>query len=245
MRLLLIGCEVILRELCWAVVRSPHLVDVRFLGKGLHDLGARAMREGIQQAIDAHDHGPHDAVVLGYGLCGNGLAGVTARSKPLVLPRAHDCITLLMGSRQRFEAYFREHTGVYYRSSGWVERGGDLEPLARNKTGAGFTLDALVEKYGEDNGRYLYDELTRYRSTYKQLTYLRTPADPGTQFQAQAEREAQRKGWAFEAIEGDLGLFERLLAGQWDEPDFLVVAPGQSIAAATGAPIVTAIGGAT
>ena len=46
MRILLIGCEVIIRELCDAVVRSPHVVDARFLSKGLHDLGARAMRAG-------------------------------------------------------------------------------------------------------------------------------------------------------------------------------------------------------
>ena len=46
---------------------------------------------------------------------------------PLVLPRAHDCITLLMGSRTEFERYFQDHPGVYYRSTGWVERGADLE----------------------------------------------------------------------------------------------------------------------
>ena len=52
MRILLIGCEVIIRELCDAVTRSPHVVDARFLSKGLHDLGARAMRAGLQAAID-------------------------------------------------------------------------------------------------------------------------------------------------------------------------------------------------
>ena len=50
----------------------------------------------------------------------------------LVLPRAHDCITLLMGSRSEFESYFQDHPGVYYRSTGWVERGADLEPLRAN-----------------------------------------------------------------------------------------------------------------
>ena len=39
MRILLIGCEVIIRELCDAVTRSPHVVDARFLSKGLHDRG--------------------------------------------------------------------------------------------------------------------------------------------------------------------------------------------------------------
>ena len=83
------------------------MVDARFLSKGLHDRGARAMRTGLQIAIDEAEAeaGKYDAIALGYGLCGNGLAGLEARSVPLVLPRAHDCITLLMGSRTEFEHF--------------------------------------------------------------------------------------------------------------------------------------------
>ena len=50
--ILLIGCEVIIRELCDAVTHSPHVVDAKFLSKGLHDLVRRAMRAGLQEAID-------------------------------------------------------------------------------------------------------------------------------------------------------------------------------------------------
>jgi uncharacterized protein DUF1638 len=242
MRILLIGCEVIIRELCDAITRSPHVIDARFLSKGLHDLGARSMRAGLQAAIDEAEAqtDKYDAVALGYGLCGNGLAGVEARSVPLVLPRAHDCITLLMGSRTGFERYFQDHPGVYYRSSGWVERGGDLEPLARTQTGAGYTLDALVERYGEDNGRFLYDELTRYRQTYQQLTFIETGIEPDGRFETQARAEAAEKGWTFEKVHGDLGLFRGLLSGDWNEADYLVVPPGHRIAARPDGCIVAA-----
>ena len=233
MRILLIGCEVIIRELCDAILRSPHVVDARFLAKGLHDRGARVMREGVQAAIDEAETqaDKYDAIALGYGLCGNGLAGVQARSVPLVLPRAHDCITLLMGSRARFESYFQDHPGVYYRSAGWVERGGDLEPLARTETGMGYTLDALVERYGEDNGRFLYEELTRYRQTYRQLTFIETGLEPDSRFETAARAEAAEKGWTFEKIRGDLELFRGLLSGSWDEARYLIVPPGHRIAA--------------
>ena len=117
--------------------------------KGLHDFGAKAMRREIQARIDAADAGPCEAVALGYGLCGNGLAGVEARTKPLVLPRAHDCITLLMGSRQTFDYYFGEHTGVYYRSAGWVERGQGLVAMARYRTG----LPSRGRRWWSDTGR--------------------------------------------------------------------------------------------
>jgi hypothetical protein len=242
MRILLIGCEVIIRELSDAITRSPHVVDARFLSKGLHDRGARTMREALQSAIDeAESHAEkYDAIALGYGLCGNGLAGLEARSIPLVLPRAHDCITLLMGSRSRFERYFQDHPGVYYRSTGWIERGADLEPLARTQTGVGYTLDALIERYGEENGRFLYEELTRYRQTYRQLTFIETGIEPDGRGEEEARAEAIEKGWTFEKVRGDLGLFRRLLAGGWDESDYLVVPPGHRIAARPDQGIVAA-----
>ena len=176
--------------------------------------------------------------MLGYGLCGNGLAGVEARTKPLVLPRAHDCITLLMGSRQAFDRYFSEHTGVYYRSAGWVERGQGLVAMARDRTGLAFTREALVERYGEDNGQFLYEELTRYQSAYSQLTYIATEIDPDDRFEAASRAEAAEKGWGFERFAGDLTLFRGLLAGDWGTDDFLVVPPGERIAASHDARVV-------
>jgi hypothetical protein len=231
MRILLIGCEVILRELCEAVIRSPHHVDMQFLSKGLHDRGARAMRTELQAQIDAADPSRHDAIALGYGLCGNGLAGLVARSIPLVLPRAHDCIALLMGDRRRFDSYYREHPGTFYRSSGWIERGMDLVPLAREQTGLGYSLDELIERYGEDNGRFLFEEFTRYQQNYQHMAFIETGIEPDGRFEDLARDEAARRAWRFEKVGGNLDLFRRLLAGEWDERDFLVVAPGRRIAA--------------
>jgi len=228
MHLLLIGCEVILRELCDAIARSPHMVDTRFLAKGLHDLGGKTMRAQIQEAIDAVEPGKYDAIALGYGLCGSGLAGITARTTPLVIARAHDCITLLLGSREAFSTHFTENPGVYYRSPGWLERGAELVPLARGQTGYGASLDELIEQYGEDNGRFLYEEFSRYKRNYSQLTYIETGLEPDRRFEDGARAEADQKGWSFATVRGDLGLFRRLLAGDWND-DFLVVAPGQRI----------------
>jgi hypothetical protein len=229
MRFLLLGCEVILRELSDAVVRSPHLIDVKFLTKGLHDLGAKTMRATIQELIDEVQPGKYDAVILGYGLCGNGLAGLVARSAPLVLTRAHDCIAMLMGDRRAFEAYYADHPGVYYRSVGWVERGADLEPLARDRTGLGSTLEELIAKYGEDNGTFLYEQLTSYHQSYSQLTFIETGLEPDGSAKALAQVEAMRKGWSFETYPGNLSLFHRLMAGDWDDDAFLVVPPGHRI----------------
>ena len=65
------------------------------------------------------------AIVLGYGLCSNGLVGVTARRQKLIVPRCHDCIALFLGSPARYDAVFRDHPGTFYLTPGWVKENQD------------------------------------------------------------------------------------------------------------------------
>jgi hypothetical protein len=226
MRALLIGCDVLHRELCAASARSPLEVDMEFLPKALHDEGAKAMRLKLQERIDAASAAGYEVVLMGYALCGTGLAGLEARSAPVVIPRAHDCIGLLLGSHALYAEHFANNPGTYYRSTGWLERGKNVAPILRDRTGAGATLDSLIERYGEDNGTYLYEEMARYQNIYRQLTYIKTGLEPDGRFEAEAQAEAETKGWNYQCVEGSLGWIERLMAESWDEAEFLVLTPG-------------------
>jgi hypothetical protein len=79
------------------------------------------------------------------------------------------------------------------------------------------TLEQLTGRHGEDRGRRLFEEFQGYRRTHRQLTYIRTVRGP----------------------EGEeiLPLFERLLRGDWDERDFLVVPPGWRVKACSHASV--------
>jgi hypothetical protein len=231
MRLRVIACEVLCREICDAAARSPHQVDVEFLEKGLHDYGGAAMRKELQFRIDASDPVKYDAVALGYALCGNGLHGLQARRLKLVAPRAHDCIALLMGSRRIYEDYFNSNPGTYFRSTGWLERGKELAPLAQVRTGLGKNLETLIDKYGEDNGTYLFTELNKYQQSYRRLVYIETGLEPDAHFEVEAQGEAEQRGWEYAKLRGDLRLIRMLLNGEWDPKEFLVVEPGQRIVA--------------
>lgn len=240
MRLRLIGCEILYREICWAVARSVHQVDVEFLPKGLHDLGAAPMRERLQQAVDRAEASRYEAVLLGYGLCGMGAAGLAARSLPLVLPRAHDCITLFLGSRDRYLEYFRSRPGTYFLTAGWIERGRDVPQLSvQRRLGFGRSFEELAARYGEDNARYLIEQLGDAARHYRRLAFIRMGIEPDDRFQEAARQEALRRGWEFEVLEGDLSLIRRLVDGPW-EADFLRVPPGARVVATYDEEVVAA-----
>jgi hypothetical protein len=246
MRFKAIICQVFTREMDDVVSRSPHSVEIENLTMGLHDLGAN-MRPHLQESIDAADGAGYDAILLGYALCGRGTEGLRAGKTQLVLPRVHDCIGMLMGSRQRYQAYFNDHPGVYYRSPGWIEYqkpGQILDQVYAfevDKIGDRTSREDLIAKYGEDNGNYLYEQFNAYRHNYSGLTYISTGVGPEEDFRGQARAEAEKEGWAYEEIEGSLTLLERLVNGDWDAADFLVVPPGATIRATSGDNIVEAI----
>lgn len=236
MRYKLICCEVLYREMCRAVSDSQNIVDVEFLPKGLHDLGQIPMLERIQAALDRVDESNYDAVLFGYALCNNGLVGLKASVIPIVLPRGHDCITLFLGSRERYEEYFYANQGTYFKTSGWMERGtatGELTPLTvQRKSGMDMTYEQMVQKYGEENAKYLWETLGDGLNNYSKITFIEMGIEPHTGFEQESREETVRRGWKFEKIRGDMRLITSLVNGNWPENDFLVVQPGQVITAA-------------
>ena len=242
LRFKLISCEIFFREMCAAVARSPHFVDIEFLPKGLHDMGSDKMLARLQKAVDGVSN--YDAILLGYGLCNNGLAGLTARAIPLVLPRAHDCITLFMGSKERYLEYFNSHPGVYFKTTGWIERGennGELRQLSiPRQLGIDMSYEQLIAKYGEDNARYLFGTLGNYVKNYSQYTFIEMGIGPDDRFERHTREEAVRRGWQFEKIQGDISMIQRLVDGIWDDKEFLVVPSGWRVSAKYDAGIVSA-----
>jgi hypothetical protein len=246
MRLKAIFCQVLTREMNSAISRSTHAVEVEILPMGLHDLGA-TMRPHLQERINAADADGYDAILLGYALCGRGTEGLRAGRTQLVLPRAHDCIGLLMGDRHRYQAYFDAHPGTYFRSPGWVEFASQdqvLQPAyttTKNKIGERRSREELIAQYGEENGNYLLEQFRAYRNNYSGLTYISTGVESEDAFRTQARTEAEKEGWRFEEVKGSLALLERLVNGEWDAAEFLVVPPGATVKGSLGESIVEAI----
>jgi hypothetical protein len=233
MTLKVLCCEVFFREACSLMAVTPNKCDVEFLPKGLHDLGVERMVARLQERLDVADDGRHDAIVLVYGLCNNGIVGLQARRTRLVVPRAHDCMALFLGDRRRYREMFDAHPGTYYRTSGWLERAdssGAGEETISQKLGLFMRFEELVAKYGEDNARYIVETMGNATVNYDRLAFIHMGLECDDAFCAQAEEEARRKGWSFERVPGSMRLLRKLLWGEWDE-DFLVLQPGETVRA--------------
>ncbi len=237
-RIKVIGCEVLARELRFCAARARLAVDLVLLRQGLHS-NPDTLRARVQAEVDDTDEKDYRAVALGYGLCSNGVVGVSARGIPLALARAHDCITLLLGSAERYAEHFRRRPGTYYYSAGWIERGDDAVPR-RPEDGAGLEapFKELVRKYGRDNAEYLMEFQSAWVERYTHAALIDTGLGETERYRKHARRVAAEQGWSYLEIPADLSLLQSLMDGDWDEGRFLVIHPGRQVIARVGPEIV-------
>ena len=251
MRIKCLACEALARVVYVCAAHSPHIVDVELFRIGLHREPAE-LRARLQARIDAANQEsevpgdgsaaqPYNAVAMVYGLCGQSTAGLTARDVPLVIPRAHDCITLFLGDRERYGEAFREHPGTYWYALDYVERN------AGSSTALGADADAQVQdvyreyvaRYGKDNADYLMEVMGAWQQHYNRAAFIEMGVGDSARVEAHARTLAERRAWRFDRVEGNLVLIKRLLDGEWASGadargadaggDFLVVPPGHQV----------------
>jgi len=214
---------------------AAHLVRQEFFEIGLHDQPTN-LRTILAGAIARAEADPAvEVVVMAYGLCGLALVDLTPRRCPLVVPRAHDCLTLFLGSRQRYADCMCTTPSLYWYSPGWnrAQRvpGPDREAKLRAE---------YIAKYGADNAEALLEMERESFALHDTVAYTDLGLPGDDEHRRYAERCAEHLGWRFTYHEGDRSLLHDLLHGPWDGARFLTVQPGQRIALAADETIVKA-----
>lgn len=233
MRLALIGCMVMNREISHLVAESPHIIRVWWLRQGLHDT-SDMLRATLQRTIDDIEQENNqlpatlrfEAVLLGYGLCSNGVLGLYSRSLPLVVPRCDDCISLFLGSAERYRALFQQMPGAYWYNKGWIEQA--FTPSVENYA---IRRAEYAEAYGEENADYLMECTNNWMTLYSNCAYITSPLGEAPAYEAYAQQAAADFGWQFHKIEGSMDYFAALVNGPWEDYRFLTCPPGCRIVA--------------
>lgn len=224
-RIALLACSVFEREIALHAQEAKHIAEVRFFEMGLHDRPDR-LRAVLRENLEALDARPDiEAVVLAYGLCGRGTAGLAPQSHRLVIPRAHDCVTVFMGGKEAYAEHQRRCPGCYYYTPGW-NRGRRVPGPER--------VDLLraeyADKFPADDVEFLLQVEREQWALHDLATYLDLGTDDAETEAAYARRCAEWLGWKFERLPGDPALLRDLLWGKWDGGRFQIVEPGRRLA---------------
>jgi hypothetical protein len=201
--------------------------EVRFLEYGLHRVPGN-LASVLQETLDEIEQ--PSLVVLGYGLCGNGLKDIRAGRHTLLAPRADDCIAILLGSYRTYMHQFAAEPGTYYLTKGWLESGS--HPLKE--------YQEYLPKYGPKQTMWLLDQ--QYRN-YTRIALVTSSPEEMAVYRPQAQEVAQfceRWGMRYEEILGSDDFIRRLIETAMTlsrdssdttdtGPDFLLIPPGGEI----------------
>jgi hypothetical protein len=193
---------------------------ITFFDYGLHAV-PKNLQQTLQQAIDSIEQ--PSLIVLGYGLCGNGLDKMQAGKHYLLIPRTDDCIAILLGSYQAYRREMDKEPGTYYLSKGWLEAG--TNPLEESKK--------YAQKYDPATVDYVMD--TQYQH-YRRVMLVARDQHELEEYRSRAQEVAQycgRWGMRYEEMFGSDQYLEKLVdratRQEQVDDDFLLVPPGGTL----------------
>jgi hypothetical protein len=204
--------------------RLPEGAPAVWLDIMLHN-SPKKLGAALQEQIDALTEPSY--VIVGYGLCGNGLVGVKSREHILVIPRTHDCVAIFLGSHQRYVQRFFASPNTYYLTKGWIDARD--EPLS--------DYHDYVKEFDEETADYLFE--MKYKH-YRKICMVGFSQQELDDYRAQASAVADFMSGRFgpvtyEETLGSIALIENLIRNGFEGPDaasdeeFVVVKPGGEI----------------
>jgi hypothetical protein len=211
-RRVVIACRVMEPELNRVLAEGGEDVEILYLDQALHRTPNKLLgllQEKIDRAAQTASR-----IVLGYGLCSNGVVGVTARRQGLIIPRCHDCIALFLGSPGRYLELFGEKPGTYYLTPGWIAGKKDLLGI----------MEEHVPRYGRETAQWVIEEELKH---YTHIALINTGAEEMAPLRARAMENAAVFNKLYEEIPGSLDYFRELVRGSCTEEKFLRLCPGE------------------
>lgn len=209
-----VACEIMRLEL-EAVAGGDDEIKLEFLDVALHRT-PKLMPGHLDRAIRRVEAENPTDIILGYGLCSNGVAGLYG-TKSLTIARCHDCLGLLLGSTRRHLEMYRDHSATLFVHAGMIEAGFDPLSIAHDVYAPKMGLEKAIQ--GQKMAL----------APYTHMAYI----DNGTGLKPHYKERFLENCRLFEKepfdIEADLSYFRRLVYGPHNYPDFLSLAAGSKL----------------
>ncbi|HWQ41004.1 MAG TPA: DUF1638 domain-containing protein [Desulfosporosinus sp.] len=192
---------------------NPETMDYEFLDFNYHgkpDL----LHVRLQEIIDQSQQ--YDLIITTYSRCSNVVVGLLSQRVPLLMPKTHDCISLLLGSNERQIKLLKENPGTYYFSRGWLDHG--RTPYAEYLE--------YVDRYGQKKAADLIKML--YGSYNKAVLIVTLGTKDIEKYRDKVQMIADFFGWDVSEVKGDLKLLTCVLNGSTGQ-DTVYVEPGQTV----------------
>ena len=210
----IICCRTIGEELQEAMTGTGVTHPVLWIESGLHNV-PRRLHGVLQETVDAAEGEGAERILLAMGFCGNSLENLKTEKAELILPRADDCITLLLGSFRRRQQIQNE-AGTYFMTKGWIE--GERNIMRE--------YEYTMEKYGEETGREIFDMMF---GNYRRIGILDTGCYEMEPVLAETERIAAALQMNWERFSASNDYLKKLLTGPWEESSFVRLQPGEKL----------------
>ncbi|HEY3423205.1 MAG TPA: DUF1638 domain-containing protein [Negativicutes bacterium] len=207
----IVACEVMKEELLAVTADSD--IEFEFISMGLH-LYPEKLGKELQQILNGLTG--YSRVILAFGLCGGAAKNLKTVRFTLTIPRVHDCIPLLLGSKAAYEKFHQEETGTLYLSCGWMN--GERTILSE--------YDRIYKKYGEKKATGLFK---RMYSGYQRALFIRTGSAVEPQCLQRSHQVAALLGLSHQITQGDTSFIKKIVKGPWSTADFINVPPGGTV----------------
>ncbi|MCD8197586.1 MAG: DUF1638 domain-containing protein [Lachnospiraceae bacterium] len=211
MKTAIVACAVMEKELQYIFSEEGLDYPIVWIESALHDV-PKKLHARLEEELEKLQA---ERVILTFGLCGNSVIGLRADSREYILPKADDCITMLLGSRER-RRKLNSELAAYYLMEGWLR--GPKTPMQE--------LQRVRERYGEKLGQEIIEVMYQ---NYRSLCLLDTGLSDLEQLKGECQPVAEITGTEVCVETGTLDWLRRLILGPWDSENFIVKHPGEEI----------------